>query len=104
MANHKLIPITATITVNDNIDPNPQVVLVSIVSNEPDDGLGDGDTVNDIQNAVFGVDDRSFMLRAERSAKGTGRIYTVTYRATDASGNSRTVSAQVIVPKDAGKP
>jgi hypothetical protein len=102
--NHELVPITATITVSDDFDPNPKVELVSIVSNEPDGGLGDGDTSNDIQGAAFGTDDRSFLLRAERSGNGSGRIYTVTYRATDASGNSRLVILQVVVPKNQGKP
>jgi hypothetical protein len=97
---HKLIPITATITVSDTCDPNPTVTLVSITSNEPDNGLGDGDTVEDIQGADFGKDDRTFMLRAERSGKGNGRTYTVTYQATDASNNTTTKTATVIVPKD----
>ena len=101
--NHELIPVTATITVRGDFGPNPRVVLVSIVSNEADDGLGDGDTANDIQGAVVGTDDRSFLLRAERSGKGSGRVYTVTYRATDAAGNMSTVSAVVVVPKDQGR-
>jgi hypothetical protein len=96
---HKLVPITATITVTDVCDPNPTVKLISITSNEPDNGLGDGDTAGDIQQAGFGTDDRTFMLRAERSGKGNGRIYTVTYQATDASGNTTTKTATVIVPK-----
>jgi hypothetical protein len=100
---HKLVAITADVRVRDNFDPDPRVVLVSITSNEADDGLGDGDTPNDIQGASFGTDDRSFSLRAERSAKGTGRAYTVTYRATDASGNVTAVSVPVTVPLDQGK-
>jgi hypothetical protein len=96
---HKLVPITATITVTDICDPNPTVKLISITSNEPDNGLGDGDTAGDIQGADFGKDDRTFMLRAERSGNGNGRIYTVTYQATDASGNTTTKTATVIVPK-----
>jgi endo-1,4-beta-xylanase len=96
---HKLIPITATITVSDTCDPSPTVKLVSITTNEPDNGLGDGDTVGDIQGADFGKDDRTFMLRGERSGKGNGRIYTVMYQASDASGNSTTKTATVIVPK-----
>jgi uncharacterized protein DUF4114 len=96
--NHALATIGATITVSDNCDPSPKVELVSITSSEPDNGLGDGDTANDIQGASFGSDDRSFMLRAERSGKGPGRTYTVTYRATDASGNSTLATATVSVP------
>ena len=50
--------------------------LVSVTSNEPDNGLGDGDTANDI---VI-VDDLTVKLRAERSGTGNGRIYTLTWR------------------------
>ena len=39
------------------------------------------------------------LLRAERSGKGSERIYTVTYQATDASRNTTTKTATVIVPK-----
>src|SRR4030095_7896948 len=91
--NHNLAPITGTLTVSDDFDPNHKVVLVSIVSNEPDSGQGDGDAPNDIQGAAFGTDNRSFMLRAERSGIGSGRIYTFTYRVTDAAGNARIVIA-----------
>jgi hypothetical protein len=96
--NHRLVPITASVTVSDNCDPQPVVRLVSIVSNEPDNGLGDGDTVNDIQGAALETDDRQFQVRAERSGTGTGRIYTVTYEATDASGNSTRKQATINVP------
>jgi hypothetical protein len=105
--NHKLIPITATITVSDTCDPNPTVKLISITSNEDDNGLGDGDTALDRQSilgkdiqTVYNTDTRTFLLRAERSGKGNGRIYTVTYQATDASGNvSPLQKATVVVPK-----
>jgi hypothetical protein len=101
--NHKMIAIHATITVSDAVDPNPTFVLTSIVSNEPDNGLGDGDKSNDIQEAEYGTPDVDFKLRAERSGKGNGRIYTVTYTATDASANSTSTSATVTVPHDMGQ-
>ena len=94
---HELVQITATIQVSDTCDLSPEVELVSITSNEPDNGLGDGATSNDIQGAGLGMDDRLFLLRAERSGMGTGRIYTVTYRASDASGNTTFAMAQVTV-------
>jgi hypothetical protein len=96
--NHKLAVITATVAATDTCDANPAVALVSIESNEPDNGLGDGDQPNDIQEAAFGTDDRQFSLRKERGGSGTGRIYTVTYSATDASGNTTTRQATVTVP------
>jgi hypothetical protein len=98
--NHKLVPVVAVLEVSDLCDPSPTVVLVSIVSNEADNGQGDGDVGQDVQGASFGTDDRSFLLRAERAGGGAGRIYTVTYRARDASGNMRLASANVIVPHD----
>jgi pimeloyl-ACP methyl ester carboxylesterase len=101
--NHRLVEVQANISVTDDTDPQPEVTLVSIVSSEPDDGLGDGDTLNDIQEADFGVDDRVIYLRAERSGTGADRIYTVTYRATDDSGNQMETSETVIVPHDFGK-
>jgi len=97
-ANHKYVDVTATVVVSDNFDPNPTITLDSVVSNEPDDGLGDGDTANDI---VI-VDDFHFQLRAERSGTGDGRIYTITYTVTDACGNSTTQSVTVTVPKSQG--
>ena len=91
--NHKLVDVAATVTVTD-ADPNATITLVSVTSNEPDDGLGDGDTEGDI---VI-VDDFNFELRAERSALGDGRVYTITYEVTDACGNSTVASATVTVP------
>ncbi len=93
-ANHNYVDVTAVVTASDNQDPNPTVTLVAVTSNEPDNGADDGDTVNDI---VL-VDDYHFKLRAERSGSGTGRIYSITYQATNACGNTTTQSARVSVP------
>ena len=98
--NHKMVAITATVTATDICDANLTVVLTSITSSEPDDakGNGDGNTVDDIQGAAFGTADYEFLLRAERAGAGDGRVYTITYTATDASGNSTSGVATVIVP------
>src|SRR5262249_38427406 len=95
---HEMKLITATISVHDNLDPNPVVEFVSITANEPVNGRGDGNTDPDIDGALFGTDDREFLLRAERSGTETGRIYTITYRARDAAGNTTTATATVTVP------
>ena len=97
--NHKLVAITAMIEVADACDTGPSVALTSIVSNEPDNGTGDGDTANDIQGAVVGTDDRSFFVRAERAGSNGGRVYTVTYEVTDALNNTSEAVASVTVPK-----
>jgi hypothetical protein len=98
--NHILAPITATVTVTDVCDPNPAVTLLSITSNEPDNGLGDGDTPGDIQDADVGTDDRSFLLRSERSGIAAGRVYTVCYQAKDEAGNVGIGCATVTVTHD----
>ncbi len=102
--NHRLVEVSASIQVSDVCDPNPTVALISITSNEPDDGLGDGNTANDIQGANLGTDDRTFFLRAERSGTGSGRIYTITYQAMDALGNTTSATSQVTVPHDQSAP
>lgn len=101
--NHKFQDITATITVEDNCDPQPAVTLVSVVSNEPETGfLGKGDEGPDIQGVNVGTDDRSFSLRSERgTGHRTGRVYTITYRATDKFGNASETTNTVTVPRDA---
>jgi hypothetical protein len=97
-ANHKMFDVAATVVVADTCDPNPAITLTSITSNEPDDGLGDGNTTDDVQGAEFGTADFAFQLRAERAGNGTGRIYTVTYTVTDGSGNTASASATVTIP------
>ncbi len=73
------------------------------MSSEPDNstGKGDGNTTNDIQGAEVGTEDYDISLRAERKGSGSGRIYTVTFEATDDSGNRVTASSNVLVPHDA---
>jgi hypothetical protein len=90
--NHKLVGITLAKTATDACDPNPAVTCTA-TSSEPDNGLGDGDTANDIQ-WVKGA----LLLRAERSGTGPGRVYTITCTATDASGNHSSAVTTVTVP------
>jgi len=99
-ANHKYVDVTVTVAVSDNFDPNPTVSLVSVTSDEADEGLGDGDFPNDI---VI-IDPFHIQLRAERSGVNkTGRTYTLTYIVTDACGNFTTGSVSVYVPFDQKK-
>jgi len=43
------------------------------------------------------------LLRAERSAHGEGRTYTISATATDLVGNVATATASCVVPHDQGK-
>jgi M6 family metalloprotease-like protein len=96
--NHKMADIVATVTAEDNCDPDPQVLLVNVTSNEPDNNGGDGDTDGDIQGADLGTEDYDFLLRSERSGQRLGRVYTIVYSATDFSGNTAEATAYVRVP------
>jgi predicted extracellular nuclease len=98
-ANHKYVKVKAGVEVSDNADLAPDFSLVSVTSNEPDNGLEDGDTANDI---VI-LNSTTFKLRAERSGIGTGRVYTVTYQVMDACGNVTVQSATVSVPLSLGE-
>lgn len=75
------------------------VVISQVTSDEPVNNRGDGNTVNDI---VIAADCRSVQLRAEREGSGNGRVYTISFRVRDASGNIATATAIVTVPKSQG--
>ena len=92
LENDRLVPIAATITVNDDYDPQPEIKLESISVSEVYEA-------GDIQDANLGTDDRQFLLKAENEGK-LARIYTVTYSATDGSGNKALASATVTVQLD----
>jgi hypothetical protein len=97
--NHEMVDVEAMVLSADTCGP-PSVVLASVLSNEADNGHGDGNTVNDIQDAVVGTADYQFRLRAERAGGGTGRIYTAVYTATDEAGNAVSEAGAVVVPHD----
>lgn len=86
----QLVPINVTIATKDNYDPAPEIKLVSITANEVL-------APSDIQGAAIGTDDRSFSLKAARTNPAMVRTYTLTYSATDASGNTSTASVALPV-------
>ncbi|MBI4504222.1 MAG: hypothetical protein HY691_01695 [Chloroflexi bacterium] len=98
--NHKLRDVTAAPNASDSLSGIAATVLTSVTSNEPDDGLGDGDTAGDIAGWSIGTPDTAGQLRAERSGTGTGRVYTLAYTTTDNAGNSTSASCTVTVPRD----
>ena len=91
---HRLVPVAVGVSVTDNCDPTPICRIATVTSNEPEDGLGDGDTAPDW--IITG--DLTLDLRAERAGSGVGRIYTITISCADASGNASEAAALVTVP------
>lgn len=96
---HQMVNVHVNATAVDACGPS-SMILVSVASNEPDDVAGpvDGNTLQDIQEVELDTADFEFRLRAERSDSGTGRIYTVIYRAADASANLSGSATFITVP------
>jgi len=92
--NHKMVAVTVAASSTDIVGV-ASLKIVSVTSSEPDNGLGDGDTANDIQ--VTG--NLTVNLRAERSGGGNGRTYTITVEAKDDAGNATTKTTTAFVPK-----
>jgi hypothetical protein len=93
--NHKMVPVTATVTVADALSGRAGFTLVSATANE-------GNPATDIQGFSPGSSSTKGYVRAERLGTGNGRIYTLTYRGRDVAGNTKTCSATVTVPHDQG--
>lgn len=95
--NHQLESVGLTYTVTDK--SGSATCSVGVASNEPVNGIGDGDTAPD----WFVGDATWLQLRAERAGTGSGRVYAITVTCEDASGNSTSRSTSVVVPKSMGK-
>src|SRR5262249_47669955 len=96
--NHTMRNVTVSYTATD-CGSTPVCQIVQVASNEPVNGTGDGDTAPDW---LLG-DAHHLQLRAERAGTGTGRIYTITVRCVDASGNAAQTTT-VQVKHDIGSP
>ena len=93
--NHQMVDIAWSYSIADNCDVNLTPVI-TITSDQPQNGTGDGDT--DIDWEV--VDAHHIRLRAERAPTSpTGRTYTITVTVTDSGGGSSSSSVKVIVPR-----
>jgi uncharacterized repeat protein (TIGR01451 family) len=94
--NHRMVNVTVSYDVIDNCPLPPGSCVLSVTSNEPVNGKGDGDTSPD----WIVLDDHHLLLRAERAGNGNGRIYTITITCTDSGGNASTEEVEVTVPHD----
>jgi hypothetical protein len=95
VADHRMVPVVISVSAFDQCGGSFSCRIVDVTSNEPVDGLGDGDTSPDWE--ITG--DLTLKVRAERAGTGTGRVYTITIACVDTSGNQTTSLVAVTVPK-----
>ncbi|HWP54993.1 MAG TPA: hypothetical protein VN476_12735, partial [Pyrinomonadaceae bacterium] len=94
--NHKMVEVTVNYTVTD---PCPNTCVLTVSSNEPINGTGDGDTAPDWEV----IDAHHVRLRAERAGNSNGRIYSIDITCTnDTNKLSTTKTVKVVVVHDQG--
>lgn len=91
---HKLI-LVQILGVTDPDNLSTTIAVTTVTQDEPINGLGDGDTSPDAVIQGQGV-----LLRAERAGTGNGRVYHVSFTATDSKGGSCVGAVNVTVPHD----
>jgi hypothetical protein len=96
--NHKFVPVTILGVTDPDNDP-VTITITRIYQDEPVSGLGDGDATPD----ATGIGTAIAQLRAERSGKGNGRVYTIYFEARDDRGGVSSGFVTVGVPHDQGK-
>jgi hypothetical protein len=102
---HQMVRVNITANATDN-SGGSVTLAVGITSNEPVNGLGDGDTAPDWEVVSINQSTGAIVLRlrAERSGSGVGRVYTVTITATDTVGNTGQAQVMFLVPLIQTKP
>ncbi len=95
--NHQMVPVGITGVTDPN--NNATITITGVTQDEPTNGLGDGDTAVD---AVINPDG-TVLLRAERSGTGDGRVYRISFTASDPEGSTTGV-VFVTVPHSPKKP
>jgi PAS domain-containing protein len=97
--NHRMVPVTVAVTAQDLVDPAPVCKVMWITSNEAAGAPGSGPAGTDVELAG----PLSMTLRASRSGRGAGRVYTAGVECSDFSGNPATTTVTVSVPHDQGR-
>ena len=96
--NHKMVPITI-VGLPDPDNTGVTIVITGIQQDEPLQVNGSGNTQPD--GSGIGTD--TAWVRAERAGPGTGRIYFISFNATNAQGASCSGTVQTYVPHDQGQ-
>jgi hypothetical protein len=93
--NQRMVAVNFTVDARDNSGVVPSCRIAGVTSSEPGNE-GNGKASPDWLITA----DLTVTLRAERSGRGSGRVYQVTIRCEDPAGNSASASSSVHVPHD----
>jgi hypothetical protein len=100
-ANGRMVPITVTGVTDSDPSDSVSVAITAIAQDEPTNTVGDGNTSQDGRYSGGAA-----YVRAERAdtpkVPGDGRIYRISFTATDENGASCSGSVFVAVPHDQG--
>ena len=101
-ANHKYHAVAIQGVTDPDGDP-VTIAVTGVTQDEPVNSRGDGNTCPDAQ-----ITDGQASVRAERTGTagipGNGRVYAITFTATDGKGGQCTGTVTVCVPHDQGDP
>lgn len=97
--NHQLVNVALGGLTDPDGDPTT-LTINGVTQDEPTNGLGDGDAGPD---AATGASPSQVKLRAERSGKGNGRVYAISFTGADNRGGSCTGTVRVVVPQSSAK-
>jgi FG-GAP repeat len=92
--NHQFVNVNIQGVTDPDGDP-VTITIDQIKQDEPTDGTGDGHTCPDGR----GIGTSTAQIRAERSAQGNGRVYTIFFTASDGNGGTCQGSVTVCVPR-----
>lgn len=97
---HRMVPVTIVGVTTDPALMPVTITITGIYQDEPVNARGSGNTAPD----GYGVNTSTAYVRAERAGPGTGRIYFITFTATDQSGTQcSSIPLQTYVPHDQGQ-
>jgi subtilisin family serine protease len=97
-SNHKFQDVVV-VGVTDPEGDAIEVVITEIFQDEPLEGRGDGNSEPD----AGGLETAVATLRSERSGRGDGRVYHVSFEAFDEGGQSCEATVSVCVPQGRGQ-
>ena len=97
--NHKLVDVLIAANVSDN--SGSYLLAARVVSDQPLNGIGDGNTLADFTEPVIDQENGLIYLslRSERSGKEGGRTYSIIIMAIDPSGNITESVVNIVAPK-----